>query len=109
MGKNILKEANEIVNLRSEEKSRQYGPFEQGMERAAMILSGMIGMVVTTDMMYKALVALKLSRESYNHKEDNLLDAVAYLGSLNNFYIKKEKHEIRRKKRTGSKRTKSKK
>ena len=31
------------------------------------------------------MVALKLSRESYNHKEDNLLDAVAYLGSYNNY------------------------
>ena len=33
---NILEKANEIVNLRKEEKERQYGPFEQGMERAAM-------------------------------------------------------------------------
>lgn len=103
MGKNILKTANEIVNLRSEEKSRQYGPFEEGMERAASILTGMTGMAVSPDFMYKALVALKLSRESYSHKEDNLLDAVAYLGSLNNYFNKKE-NEIRRKKRTTSKR-----
>ena len=37
---NILSEANEIVNNRSEEKSRQYGPFEEGMRRAAMIFNG---------------------------------------------------------------------
>jgi len=82
---NILEKANEIVNLRKEEKERQYGPFEEGMERAAKILSGMTGKEVNAEFMYKALVALKLSRESYNHKEDNLLDAVAYLGSLNNY------------------------
>ena len=35
--------------------------------------------------MYKVLVALKLSREAYNHKEDNLLDAVAYIGAWNNY------------------------
>ena len=37
---NILKKADEIINEMSEEKERQYGPFEEGMERAAMIASG---------------------------------------------------------------------
>jgi predicted nucleic acid-binding protein len=86
---NILEKANEIVNLRSEEKEREYGPFIEGMERSAKILSGMTGKEIDTSFMYKALIALKLSRESYNHKEDNLLDAVAYLGSLNNYYNEK--------------------
>jgi len=85
---NILEKANEIVNLRSEEKERKYGPFDEGMERAAKILSGMTGHNLDATFMYKAMVALKLSRESYNHKEDNLLDAVAYIGALNNHYEK---------------------
>jgi hypothetical protein len=55
------------------------------MERASCILSAMTGKKVDTIFMYKAMVALKLSRESFNHKEDNLLDAVAYLGALNNY------------------------
>jgi hypothetical protein len=38
--------------------------------------------------MYAALVALKLSRHSYNYKQDNLLDAVAYLGALDNYVEK---------------------
>jgi hypothetical protein len=84
---NILEQANEIVNNRSEEKARQYGPFEEGMRRAAQICSGMTGKEFTGSDMYAALVALKLSRHSYNYKEDNLLDAVAYLGALDN-YIK---------------------
>ena len=87
---NILEKANEIVNIRSEEKERMYGPFESGMENAAKILSGMTNMELDAVFMYKALVALKLSRESYNHKEDNLLDAVAYLGSLNNLHNNKK-------------------
>jgi hypothetical protein len=82
---NILEEANSIVNLRSEEKERMYGPFEEGMDRAALILSGMLGYEVDAILVYKALIALKLSRESYSHKEDNLLDSVAYLGSMNNY------------------------
>lgn len=82
---NILNEANEIINERSEEKERMYGPFEEGMERAAKIATGMTGKHITAEDMYACMVALKLSRHSYNYKEDNLLDAVAYLGSLNNY------------------------
>jgi DNA-binding protein H-NS len=85
---NILKKAHEIVYERTEEKQRQYGPFEEGMQRAAQILNGMTGLNVDAEIMYKALIALKLSRESYNHKEDNLLDAVAYLSSMNDFLNK---------------------
>lgn len=84
---NILAQANKIVNERSEEKERMYGPFSEGMERAAMIASGMTGKEFTAEDMFAALVALKLSRHSYNYKEDNLLDAVAYIGALDN-YIK---------------------
>tara|TARA_R100001463_G_scaffold65363_1_gene118607 strand:+ start:114 stop:383 length:270 start_codon:yes stop_codon:yes gene_type:complete len=79
----ILEEAHKILYERSEEKSRMYGPFEEGMKRAAQIFSGMTGRNMTASDMYKAMVALKLSRESYHHKEDNLLDAVAYLATLN--------------------------
>jgi hypothetical protein len=85
---NILEEANKIINLRSEEKERMYGPFEEGMERAALIASGCTGKTITASDMYICLIALKLSRQSYNHKEDNLLDAVAYLGALNNYLTK---------------------
>mgnify|MGYP003143422580 FL=1 len=83
---NILEKANNIINKRSEEKERNYGPFSEGMKRAALIASGATGKTITAEDMYMCMVALKLSRESYNHKEDNLLDAVAYLGALNNLH-----------------------
>lgn len=84
---NILKKANEIVNERSEEKERQYGPFHESMERAAVFYNLMSpkDQQITTTGMYKAMIALKLSREAYAHKEDNLLDAVAYIGSMNDY------------------------
>jgi len=82
---NILEQANEIVNKRSEEKQRMYGPFSEGMERAAMIASGSTGKNITAEDMFLCLIALKLSRNSFNYKQDNLLDAVAYLGALDNF------------------------
>lgn len=83
---NILTHANDIVNNRSEEKERMYGPFFETMERATRIYNEMNPQEkISTVGMYKALIALKLSREAYHHKEDNLLDAVAYMGSLNDY------------------------
>ena len=84
---NILKKANEIVNERSEEKERQYGPFHESMERAAALYNLMSpkDQQITTAGMYRAMIALKLSREAYAHKEDNLLDAAAYMGSMNDY------------------------
>ena len=82
---NILQEANNIVNERKEEKERQYGPFSSGMKRAALIASGSTGKDFTAKDMYMCMVALKLSRQSFHHKEDNLLDAIAYLAAYNNY------------------------
>ena len=84
---NILEKANQIVNERSEEKERQYGPFMASMAKAAVIynLISPEGQTITTVGMYRAMIALKLSREAYAHKEDNLLDAVAYMGSMNDY------------------------
>jgi hypothetical protein len=87
---NILEEANQIVNRRSEEADRNYGPFSEGMDRAALIFQGMTGIEVTGEHMFKALIALKFSRESYNHKKDNLLDAVAYIQGLDNYINEKQ-------------------
>ena len=82
---NILERANEIINNRSEEKEREYGPMSEGFERAAMIASGMSGKEWNAHDMFIAMAALKLSRQSYNFKEDNLLDLVAYLGAWQNY------------------------
>lgn len=84
---NILEQANKIVNERSEEKERQYGPFVESMKRATAIYNSMSpnNEQISVEGMYRAMIALKLSREAYRHKEDNLLDAVAYMGALNNY------------------------
>lgn len=83
---NILDQANKIVNERSEEKERMYGPFDESMSKAAAIYNFMSPDYeqISTAGMYRAMIALKLSREAYHHKEDNLLDAAAYIGALNN-------------------------
>ena len=91
--KNILKEADRIVNARSEDAERQYGPFEEGMRNSAMIFNGMTGLQLNGSHMYAAMIALKLSRHGNAYKQDNLLDAAAYIGSLDNYIQKYGSHE----------------
>ena len=85
---NILEKANEIINLRSEEKEREYGPFDESMHKASNIASLLCNKDITTEDFYKCMIALKISRLSYNNKEDTLLDCVGYIAALNNFINK---------------------
>lgn len=84
---NILRKADEIVNQRSEEKERMYGEFGSSMERATAIYNACspANERISVKGMYRAMIALKLSREANSHREDNLLDAAAYIGALNNY------------------------
>jgi len=82
---NILEKANKIINLRAEEKERQYGPFDKSMQKAAIVATELCNKKITTEDFYKCMIALKISRMAYNLKEDTLLDAVAYIGALNNY------------------------
>lgn len=88
---NILKEADRIVNSRSQEQHRQYGEFSQSMERAAKIASEMRGKKIDPHDMFCCMIALKFSRQSFSFKEDNLLDAVAYAGAWANYISETEK------------------
>ena len=92
---NILKKADMIVNERSEEKERMYGPFQESMARATDIYNSMSPRDMQLDPpgLYRAMIALKLSREAYSHKEDNLLDAVAYMGSMNDYLEAHKNHD----------------
>ena len=82
---NILEKANEIVNLRSEEKTRMYGDFNLSMTKTSELASIMSNKHIDVKDCFNVLIALKLARQSHSHKEDNLLDAVAYIGAMNNY------------------------
>lgn len=87
---NILKQADDIINNRSEEKERTYGPIDDNIELMIKLYNLISGNTLTVEDGYMLLMCNKLARESYNHKEDNLLDLVAYTGALNNYINKKE-------------------
>lgn len=82
---NILEKANEIVNLRKEEKEREYGPFDESIKKASIIASELCNKNISEEDFYKCMIALKISRMAYNYKEDTFLDCVAYITALNNF------------------------
>lgn len=83
---NILTEADKIINQRSEESERKYGPIDLANERAAQLASILCNKQFTVEDIYWFKIALKLAREAKHHKEDNLLDLVAYIGALNNYH-----------------------
>ncbi len=82
---NILQKAHAIVYERTEEQSRNYGDIQDSMIRASIIASHMSGKLISPEMIYYSIIAIKLSREAHAHKEDNLLDAVAYISALNDY------------------------
>lgn len=94
----ILKKAHEIIYERSEEKERQYGPMSLCNKRAAEIATVLCDKEVSVKDMYMMQISLKLARESHYHKEDNLLDLVAYIAGYNNYEsnTKIEKEDITR-------------
>lgn len=93
---NILKKANEIINERSEEKQRQYGDMDSSMKIAQEIFQSMRGKYISIEDIYYVIIAVKLSRERFQHKEDNLLDTVAYMGAMNDYIESNKKTKQQR-------------
>lgn len=81
---NILRRADQIVNHRAEEKLRQYGPFGKAMRTIATCFSALTGIKLKPKHINLIYMIAKLQREAHSHKEDNLLDLVAYAAQLNN-------------------------
>ena len=81
----ILQKAHAIVYERTEEQSRNYGDIQDSMIRAAAIASHISGYIISPSVIYVSIISIKLSREAHAHKEDNLLDAVAYISALNDY------------------------
>jgi hypothetical protein len=80
---NVLEHASQILYERSEEKERQYGPFDKGLEITRDLANLMTNSEMSLQQIYAVIIALKLSREAFAHKEDNVLDAIVYLAQYN--------------------------
>lgn len=85
MSKDILSRAYKIIYARAEEKERQYGNIDEEMEKVANLFNILSKHTLNGEDVYLLLICLKLARESVNHKEDNLLDLVAYTAAMNDY------------------------
>lgn len=77
----ILRQAETILQ-RKEKEHKGYGDPIQSMDRAAAIATLICGKEITAQDVCKIQISLKLSRETNSHKEDNLIDLVAYASIL---------------------------
>jgi hypothetical protein len=86
---NVFHRAHKILYNRSEERRRKYGPIHEGLEITAKIASAWTGKQFTADDAYAILVALKLSRDGFSSRDDNILDAIVYLVARHDYKTKK--------------------
>ena len=76
----ILSEAEEIVNG---SRHSDYGDARESFSRVATIASVMTGKELAPEDCCAVLMAVKLVRESFAHKRDNLVDLCGYAELLN--------------------------
>ena len=74
MGKNILEEANEIVGSRD----KKYGDPIESWERVSRVASELTGKQLTPTDCVTVLIAMKLVRQLYSPKRDNMVDLAGY-------------------------------
>lgn len=76
----ILKEA---ARIRGGERNADYGDAVESFEKIARLANEMTGLSLTPAQCCKVMMAVKLVRESYSHKRDNLVDLCGYTDILN--------------------------
>lgn len=64
------------------EKSNDYGNYYTQFEKLANIFNILTNKNITAEDCVLVLILLKLLRESNNHKNDNIIDAIGYLRML---------------------------
>lgn len=81
---NVLDQVGDIIYRNRD--ARNYGPFSDSMKATASVASHITGKDIQAEDVYKILIALKLTRESYGHKDDNLIDAIGYIAGLYDYH-----------------------
>jgi hypothetical protein len=87
MNESCLKEAFEILNG---SRDADYGDAVMNFEKIADIASAILGYEITPVEAVVTLISLKLSREMYKHKRDNIVDCQAYLEILHQIKNKED-------------------
>lgn len=88
--KSILSEAEEIVNG---SRHSDYGDANESFSRIATIASVMTGKELSPEDCCAVMMAVKLVRESFNHKRDNLVDLCGYAHIMNEIVESEKKKD----------------
>lgn len=75
----VLDEAEKIINGPRQD---QYGHASESFAMIGKAWESILHHPVSAEQVALCMTALKLVRESYRHKEDNLVDAAGYIGLL---------------------------
>lgn len=76
----ILQEADRILNGN---RDADYGDPVENFKRISRIASAILNKDITDEECCVVMLAVKLARENYKHKRDNVVDGVAYMDILN--------------------------
>lgn len=77
---NLLEEANKITH---EDRQKAYGKPHENFKQISDIVTAILGRYISPRDIVLIMIATKLSRESYIHKRDNLVDLAGYSWVLN--------------------------
>lgn len=84
MKESLLKQAEEIIHG---ERNESYGPMRESFQRTAdlwsIILEKKLAVKLSPEDVCLCMVGLKLSRELFKAKPDNIVDAMGYLEIYN--------------------------
>ncbi len=75
----ILQEADRILNG---DRDADYGDPVENFKRISRIASAILNKDITDEECCVVMLAVKLARENYKHKRDNVVDGVAYMEIL---------------------------
>lgn len=75
----ILQEADRILNG---DRDADYGDPVENFKRISRIASAILDKEITDEECCVVMLAVKLARENYKHKRDNVVDGVAYMEIL---------------------------
>lgn len=79
MPETILAEA---ARLTSQDRQASYGHPRQDFERVATLWSVVLGVEVMPAQVALCMILVKVSRETHQHKRDNLVDIAGYARTL---------------------------
>ena len=71
--------ATEAINLVSQDRQKTYGHPSKNFEDTARLWSVVLGIEVTATQVALCMVQVKIAREIFAPKRDNLVDSIGYL------------------------------